>query len=83
MPAYTLNGVVVLYFAAWKSHYSLYPASDALVEAFARSCRHTNAARGRSSSHCPSVCEVAIELADANSETPSIGIGTCSPFVSL
>jgi uncharacterized protein YdhG (YjbR/CyaY superfamily) len=36
MPAYTLNGVGVLYFAGWKSHYSLYPASDALVEAFAR-----------------------------------------------
>jgi uncharacterized protein YdhG (YjbR/CyaY superfamily) len=35
MPAYTLNGVGVLYFAGWKSHYSLYPASDALVEAFA------------------------------------------------
>ena len=26
MPAYTLNGVGVLYFAGWKSHYSLYPA---------------------------------------------------------
>ena len=36
IPAYTLNGVGVLYFAGWKSHYSLYPASDALVEAFAR-----------------------------------------------
>src|SRR3954463_2870382 len=35
MPAYTLNGAGVLYFAGWKSHYSLYPASDALVEAFA------------------------------------------------
>src|SRR3954464_11769971 len=35
MPAYTLDGVGVLYFAGWKSHYSLYPASDALVEAFA------------------------------------------------
>lgn len=34
MPAYTLNGVAVLYFAGWKSHFSLYPASDALVEAF-------------------------------------------------
>ena len=29
MPAYTLNGIGVLYFAGWKSHYSLYPASDA------------------------------------------------------
>ena len=36
MPAYTLNGVGVLYFAGWKSHYSLFPASDALVEAFAK-----------------------------------------------
>src|ERR1043165_5442731 len=36
MPAYTLNGVGVLYFAGWKSHYSLYPASDALVAAFAK-----------------------------------------------
>ncbi len=36
MPAYTLNGVGVLYFAGWKSHYSVFPASDALVEAFAK-----------------------------------------------
>jgi uncharacterized protein YdhG (YjbR/CyaY superfamily) len=36
MPAYTLNGVGVLYFAGWTSHYSLYPASDALVQAFAK-----------------------------------------------
>jgi uncharacterized protein YdhG (YjbR/CyaY superfamily) len=35
IPAYTLNGVGVLYFAGWKSHYSIYPVSDALVEAFA------------------------------------------------
>jgi uncharacterized protein YdhG (YjbR/CyaY superfamily) len=36
MPAYTLNGVGVLYFAGWKAHYSLYPANDALVDAFAK-----------------------------------------------
>jgi uncharacterized protein YdhG (YjbR/CyaY superfamily) len=36
MPAYALNGIGVLYFAGWKSHYSLYPASDALFEAFAK-----------------------------------------------
>ncbi|HTM03835.1 MAG TPA: DUF1801 domain-containing protein [Vicinamibacterales bacterium] len=36
MPAYTLNGVGVLYFAGWKSHYSIYPASDAMVQAFAK-----------------------------------------------
>jgi len=34
MPVYTLDGVPVLYFAGWKRHYSLYPASDALVAAF-------------------------------------------------
>lgn len=36
MPAYTLDGRAILYFAGWKTHYSLYPASDALVEAFAK-----------------------------------------------
>ena len=34
IPVYKLNGVPVLYFAGWKQHYSLYPASDALVAAF-------------------------------------------------
>jgi uncharacterized protein YdhG (YjbR/CyaY superfamily) len=33
-PVYMLDGVPVLYFAGWKHHYSLYPASDALVAAF-------------------------------------------------
>src|SRR5205814_10274399 len=50
MPAYTLNGVGVLYFAGWKSHYSLYPASDALVEAFAKELspyERSNATRKR------------------------------------
>jgi len=32
--AYKLNGSPVLYFAGWKQHYSLYPATDHLVEAF-------------------------------------------------
>jgi uncharacterized protein YdhG (YjbR/CyaY superfamily) len=36
IPAYRLNGVPVLYFAGWKEHFSLYPASDALVAAFKR-----------------------------------------------
>src|SRR5262245_29675687 len=34
MPVYMLDGVPVLYFAGWKNHYSLYPASEALVAAF-------------------------------------------------
>ena len=36
MPAYTLDGVPVLYFAGWKAHYALYPVNDALVAAFKR-----------------------------------------------
>ena len=36
MPAYTLDGIGVLYFAGWKAHYSIYPASDALAAAFAK-----------------------------------------------
>ncbi|MBA3728098.1 MAG: DUF1801 domain-containing protein [Actinobacteria bacterium] len=34
IPAYKLHGGSVLYFAGWKQHYSLYPATDQLVEAF-------------------------------------------------
>lgn len=34
MPAYRLHGALV-YFAAWKEHWALYPATDTLVEAFA------------------------------------------------
>lgn len=35
-PVYMLNGVPVLYFAGWTSHYSLFPATDALIAAFTR-----------------------------------------------
>jgi uncharacterized protein YdhG (YjbR/CyaY superfamily) len=34
IPAYRLHGRVALYFAGWKEHYSIYPASDAMVAAF-------------------------------------------------
>jgi len=34
IPAYKLNGGAVLYFAGWKQHYSLYPATERLVKAF-------------------------------------------------
>lgn len=33
IPAYRLAGRATLYFAAFKAHYSLYPASDALIAA--------------------------------------------------
>ena len=34
IPAYKLHGGVVIYFAGWKKHYSLYPATRRLVGAF-------------------------------------------------
>jgi uncharacterized protein YdhG (YjbR/CyaY superfamily) len=34
IPAYKLDGGIVLYFAGWKQHYSLYPAGARLVAAF-------------------------------------------------
>src|SRR5215467_15738618 len=34
IPAYKLNGVPVAYFAGWKHHYSLYPASGTVVAEF-------------------------------------------------
>ena len=34
IPTYKLNGVLVLYFAGWKQHFSLYPANEALLAAF-------------------------------------------------
>jgi uncharacterized protein YdhG (YjbR/CyaY superfamily) len=36
IPTYTMNGVPVIYFAGWTAHFSLYPASDALVAKFRR-----------------------------------------------
>jgi uncharacterized protein YdhG (YjbR/CyaY superfamily) len=34
IPAYKLHGSPVLYFAGWKQHYSLYPATGRVVAAF-------------------------------------------------
>jgi uncharacterized protein YdhG (YjbR/CyaY superfamily) len=34
IPTYRLGGRVVIYFAAWKKHFSLYPASAKLIEFF-------------------------------------------------
>jgi uncharacterized protein YdhG (YjbR/CyaY superfamily) len=34
IPAYRQHGEIVLYFAGWKQHYSLYPAGEHLVAAF-------------------------------------------------
>jgi uncharacterized protein YdhG (YjbR/CyaY superfamily) len=34
IPAYRMHGAAVIYFAGWKAHYSLYPATDRVVKAF-------------------------------------------------
>jgi uncharacterized protein YdhG (YjbR/CyaY superfamily) len=34
IPTYKLHGNVILYFAAWKHHYSVYPANDRVIAAF-------------------------------------------------
>jgi uncharacterized protein YdhG (YjbR/CyaY superfamily) len=34
IPAYKLHGNAVLYFAGWKQHYSLYPATERLASEF-------------------------------------------------
>jgi uncharacterized protein YdhG (YjbR/CyaY superfamily) len=34
IPAYRVNGGVLIYFAGWKQHYSLYPAGKRLLTAF-------------------------------------------------
>jgi uncharacterized protein YdhG (YjbR/CyaY superfamily) len=34
IPAFKLHGRVLLYFAGWKEHFSVYPASDAMIAAF-------------------------------------------------
>ena len=46
IPAYTLHGAVVLYFAGWKQHYSLYPASDELIAAFGGELEQYRASKG-------------------------------------
>jgi len=33
IPVYTLRGKLVLHFAGWKAHYSIYPATDGLLDA--------------------------------------------------
>ncbi|HVT11093.1 MAG TPA: DUF1801 domain-containing protein [Fimbriimonadaceae bacterium] len=34
VPTYKVDGKAVIYFGGWKNHYAIYPASDALIEAF-------------------------------------------------
>jgi uncharacterized protein YdhG (YjbR/CyaY superfamily) len=46
MPAFKVAGGVFLYLGGWKEHYSLYPASDALVAAFKGALTPYRASKG-------------------------------------
>jgi uncharacterized protein YdhG (YjbR/CyaY superfamily) len=46
IPAFRLNGRILLYFAGWKEHYSIYPASDAMIAAFKGELEAYRASKG-------------------------------------
>jgi uncharacterized protein YdhG (YjbR/CyaY superfamily) len=46
IPAYRLHGGIVLYFAGWKRHYSLYPAGERMVAAFKEQLASYKVSRG-------------------------------------
>jgi len=46
IPAFKIDGKVVIFFAAWKEHYAIYPASEALVAAFAKELAGNKIAKG-------------------------------------
>jgi uncharacterized protein YdhG (YjbR/CyaY superfamily) len=46
IPAYKLHGRPILYFAAWKEHYSVYPSNARLVAAFKDKLARYELARG-------------------------------------
>jgi uncharacterized protein YdhG (YjbR/CyaY superfamily) len=46
IPAFRFNRRILLYFAGWTEHYSIYPASDAMVEAFEGALDEYRASKG-------------------------------------
>jgi uncharacterized protein YdhG (YjbR/CyaY superfamily) len=46
MPTYKLNGSVLVHFAGWKTHYSLYAASKAIVSKFKAELEHYEIEKG-------------------------------------
>ena len=46
IPAFRMNGRMILYFAGFKTHYSIYPASDALLAALPGELEAHRASKG-------------------------------------
>jgi uncharacterized protein YdhG (YjbR/CyaY superfamily) len=46
LAAYKVEGRPVIYFGGWKNHYSIYPATDTLVEAFGGELAHYEVENG-------------------------------------
>ena len=46
IPAFKLHGRVLLYFAGWQEHYSIYPASDVMVAAFPDELKQYRVSKG-------------------------------------
>jgi uncharacterized protein YdhG (YjbR/CyaY superfamily) len=46
IPAFRFSGRILLYFAGWTEHYSIYPASDAMVTAFEGALDEYRASKG-------------------------------------
>jgi uncharacterized protein YdhG (YjbR/CyaY superfamily) len=46
IPAYKLHGGPVLFFAGWKQHYSIYPATDGVAEAFKKELARYEISKG-------------------------------------
>jgi uncharacterized protein YdhG (YjbR/CyaY superfamily) len=46
IPALRTDGGIVLYFAGWKEHFSIYPVTDALIEALGSELQSYRASKG-------------------------------------
>lgn len=46
IPAFRVDGRVVIYFAGWKEHYAIYPASDRIVHTFKKELADCEISKG-------------------------------------
>lgn len=46
MPTFKLNGKVLIYYAAWKGHYSIYPTTVAMEQELPEMAQYTTSGKG-------------------------------------